>query len=168
MTAGNTYVALATNTLSSPTASITFSSISGAYTDLVLVCNIINSSATNSYWAIQPNGISTSTYGVTYLYGNGSSAVSARDTNVSAIYWNYINSHVANTNPISCIAHIMNYANATTKKTALMRMDSAANSTNLNVGLTAATTAITSLVVISQTNNFATGSTFNLYGIAAA
>ena len=39
MAAGNTYVAIATNTLSSAAASVTFSSISGAYTDLVLVTN---------------------------------------------------------------------------------------------------------------------------------
>ena len=37
MAAGNTYVALATNTLGSAAASVTFSSISAAYTDLVLV-----------------------------------------------------------------------------------------------------------------------------------
>jgi hypothetical protein len=163
----NTYVALDTQTLSSATASVTFSSIPQTYTDLVLVCNLINSSATNTYWGIQPNGISTSTYGDTYLYGNGTSAVSARDTNVSAIYWNYVNTHLARTNPITCIAHIMNYANTTTKKTALMRMGSAATSTNLVAGVTAATSAITSLVVVSQSNNWAVGSTFTLYGIAA-
>ena len=39
MAAGNTYVALATQTLGSATATVTFSSISGAYTDLVLVYN---------------------------------------------------------------------------------------------------------------------------------
>ena len=39
MAAGSTYTPLATNTLSSSSASITFSSISGSYTDLVLVMN---------------------------------------------------------------------------------------------------------------------------------
>jgi hypothetical protein len=45
MAAGNTYTPLATQTLGSAAASVTFSSISGAYTDLVLVLNIKSTSS---------------------------------------------------------------------------------------------------------------------------
>jgi hypothetical protein len=44
MAAGNTYVAIAEQTLGTAAASVTFSSISGAYTDLVFVVNPMGAS----------------------------------------------------------------------------------------------------------------------------
>jgi hypothetical protein len=41
MAAGNTYTPLATQTLGSAAASVTFSSISGAYTDLVVSLQLV-------------------------------------------------------------------------------------------------------------------------------
>ena len=62
MAAGNTYVALATQTVASATASVTFSSISGAYTDLVIVVRAkVGAASENNYlifnyWdKIEPN-----------------------------------------------------------------------------------------------------------------
>jgi hypothetical protein len=45
MAAGNTYVAIAEQTLGTAAASVTFSSISGAYTDLVIVAQASNDSS---------------------------------------------------------------------------------------------------------------------------
>jgi hypothetical protein len=54
MAAGNTYEAIATQTLGSDAASVTFSSISGAYTDLIMVVNAITSTA-SEYMSINLN-----------------------------------------------------------------------------------------------------------------
>jgi len=62
----------------------------------------------------------------------------------------------------------MNYSNTTTYKTGLVRANSAASGTDAIVGLWRSTAAITSIVATHDTAQFATGSTFTLYGIASA
>ena len=76
MAAGNTYVAIATNTLGSAAASVTFSSIPGTYTDLVIVTQAISATADNV--GIRFNSDSGSNYSQTWLSGNGTSAISSR------------------------------------------------------------------------------------------
>jgi hypothetical protein len=75
------------------------------------------------------------------------------------------------------IVHIMNYSNTTTFKTYLARNNNAATSgtyvgTEAIVGLAQLTAAITSITIGTASGstdyNFATGSTFSLYGIKAA
>ena len=80
MAAGNTYDAIATQTLSSAAASVTFSSIAGTYTDLVLVTSIRKSTTGVSAY-LRANNDSGTNYSTTYLYGSGTSAISTRDTN---------------------------------------------------------------------------------------
>ena len=77
MAAGNTYTPIATNTLSSATASVTFSSISGVYTDLVLV--ITPTIPTGAYDILMRVGNGTvdsgTNYSVTRVSGTGSAAI---------------------------------------------------------------------------------------------
>ena len=63
---------------------------------------------------------------------------------------------------------IMNYSNATTFKTCLVRAGAANNSTLATVGLWRNTAAITSVSITCDGANFVIGSTFSLYGIKAA
>jgi len=168
MAAGNTYVALATNTLSSATASVTFSSISGAYTDLVLICNIGASASTSVNFGF--NGDTGTNYSTTILTGNGTTAASAR-TSTASNSTDYIAFYTAGAPSGltgSMIFNVMNYANTTTNKTILARSGSDSKEIDLVVGLWRSTAAITSIVIGMQTGNFITGSTFTLYGIAAA
>jgi hypothetical protein len=66
----------------------------------------------------------------------------------------------------------MNYSNATTFKTVLSRGNRASAETAADVNLYRSTSALTRIDLAMggsfPTNNFATGSTFTLYGIAAA
>jgi hypothetical protein len=163
MAAGNTYEAIATQTLGSNAASVTFSSISGAYTDLIMVVNAITSTA-SEYMSINLNSDTGSNYSRTNLAGNGTSAVSVRGSNETV---GYIGAETYGTNALkfNTVVHFMNYANTTTYKTFLSRANHVDLAAEAIVGLWRSTSAITTIKVNS---NFATGSTFSLYGIAAA
>lgn len=168
MAAGNTYVALAANTLSSPATSVTFSAISGAYTDLVIV---VDGSASSSGFdaTIQFNEDTGSNYSSTAVYGTGYAAQSSRVANNTFI-WGDRNSTFRSSATSRTILkiNIMNYSNTTTYKTTLGRADSALDGAEAIVGLWRSTAAITSVNVGGAGNNFSTGTTFTLYGIAAA
>ena len=162
MAAGNTYVAIATNTLGSATASVTFSSIPATYTDLVLVCIGKMVSGGDANQPITFNGDSSALYSRTFMYGDGTSALSGRasgTTNLGFPYWN-------STNPVTTITQIMNYSNTTTNKTAISR-NAGSSTVTAEVGLYRSTSAISSITLTGGVN-FATGSTFSLYGIKAA
>jgi hypothetical protein len=166
MAAGMTYFPIATNTLGSATSSVTFSSISGSYTDLFIV---INSGSTTSGQDIRCrfNSDSGSNYSFTYLTGNGSSASSGRATSQTFMpldYNGYLSGSIATTTIINC----MNYSNSTTYKTILGRFNTAAFGTDAAVGLWRSTSAITSIEFLTSASTFLAGSTFTLYGIAAA
>jgi hypothetical protein len=162
----STYTPIATQTLGSAAASVTFSSIPQGYTDLVLVANT-KAGATDNAIFMRFNGDSASNYSTTELRGNGSAAGSARASSQTAIYpsW-YIAPGTSNFSH-NMILHLMNYANGTTYKTTLSR----ANNTDVNqgteatVGLWRSTSAITSIELSLSATTFSIGSTFSIYGI---
>lgn len=165
----NTYVALATTTASGSTGTITFSSIPSTYTDLVLVMNFANSTAAADT-RVQFNGDTGTNYSYTYLAGSGSSASSGRSSNGTSIQFSNGPTGSTTTNE-TAIMQIMNYANTTTYKTALTRVnvaDGAYAGVGANVGLWRSTSAITSLTFTMSTGNLTSSSTFSLYGILAA
>lgn len=163
MAANPTYEPIATNTLGSAQSSYTFTSISGSYTDLVAVLSV--KSTTDSYVKIQYNSDTGSNYSFTRLYGTGSAAGSNRGSGQT--YWQSFYTYSASTfNTV--IINFQNYSNSTTFKTAIMRENDAAQEVNANVGLWRSTSAITSIKFEKVSGNFDTGSTFTLYGIAAA
>jgi hypothetical protein len=160
----NTYVALRTETVTgSPATSVTFSltGISG-YTDLVLVINGTNTTSAQNV-GLRFNGDTTSLYSRTAVYGDGTSALSTRDSNQTSIFAYYYG-----TTQATAIIQIMNYSNTTTFKTIISRSNDTASAANATVGLYRSTSAITSLTVIPLSTTFAVGSTFSLYGIANA
>lgn len=167
MPAGATYNCIATTTLSSAASSVTFSSISGSYTDLILIANGGTAATTNVQ--LRFNSDTGTNYSSTQLYGDGSAAGSARYTNAAGLQINYYG-YPENAFDWNAICHIQNYSNSTTYKTVIARANKASNGVNASVGLWRSTAAITTLTVRSSdgTTNFNTGSTFSLYGIAAA
>jgi hypothetical protein len=162
----STYEPIATQTLGSAAASVTFSSISGAYTDLLLVSNIGASSGGQDY-RIQFNGDTGNNYSTTVLYSTASSAISARSSNAAFIYLDYVGLTASSVQGLYT-TNIMNYANTTTYKTVLNRCADGSNASEAEVGLWRNTAAITSIVVAMTAGNLITGSTFTLYGIKAA
>jgi hypothetical protein len=165
----NTYVALDKVTVGTATAAVTFSSISSAYTDLVVVAANLVATSGNPNVGLTFNGDTASNYSATILEGTGSSAQSARKTNTTLIVEGN-NVSLGGTNPSTIIYNIMNYSNTTTYKTALLRNSELSTTypgTGATVGLWRSTAAITSVTLTIGSGNFAVGSTFSLYGIAA-
>lgn len=166
MPAGATYNCIATTTLSSAQSSVTFSSISGSYTDLVLV--VSGTVSTSQQIALEFNSDTGSNYSMTALYGDGTSAASARATSTTSMYgglgWFGTSPTTSTT-----IAHIMNYANTTTFKTVVGRGNLSSSYVHAGVGLWRSTSAITQIkITVNGGYNWNSGCTFSLYGIAAA
>ena len=170
MAAGSTYTPIATTTVSgTSTATVTFSSIAGTYTDLVLVASGTLIGSTQNL-EMRLNSDSGTNFSRTTLSGTGSAANSGRTTSASQIrldvygYW-------GTTSPTTTIVQFMNYSNATTYKTFLARANNAGTGVDAEVGLWRSTSAITQIDLyptVGTTEKFAAGSTFTLYGIAAA
>ena len=176
MPAGSTYTPIATTTLGSAQTAVTFSSISGSYTDLVLIIQAATTHTDSTFLTLTLNSDTGSNYSLTEVYGNGSSATSTRASSLSQ---GYINSGTALSTTVGnnvTIVNLMNYSNTTTNKTYLVRQNQPAaidyTGTGALVGLWRNTSAINSVKIenwrAGAARNFATGSTFTLYGIASA
>jgi hypothetical protein len=165
--AGATYTPIASTTTSGSASTVTFSTISGAYTDLIVVVNYDSATAGNQSLNMRFNGDTTTNYSYTYLRGSGSAASSGRDSNDDRIYCG--SSSTGTTDIAStAIIQIQNYSNTTTYKTALIRDNNPDYYVYAGVGLWRSTAAITSITFYQTSYNFINGSTFALYGIAAA
>ena len=163
MAAGSTYTPIETFTVASAQSSYTFTVVPSTYTDLIMVINYANSSGTSDVY-FQFNGDTAANYGRSQLFGDGSSAQSNRGSNETS----FKGVGYSGTTLAQSVCQIMNYANTTTHKTILVRNDGTANNTMANVGVWRSTSAINSIKVGFLSNNFIVGSTFTLYGIAAA
>jgi len=169
MAAGNTYVPLATTTTSSSAASVTFSSISSAYTDLVIIVNGGASGSYNMYMRVGNGSLDTgNNYSRTALSGTGSVAESTRNSTIDHYrvdQQGYLNTTLGGSVEI---INVMNYSNTTTYKTMLSRTNNAATGLDATVGLWRSTSAINIISVYPQAGNFTNGTVVSLYGIAAA
>jgi len=166
MAAGSTYTPIATTTLSGAT-SYTFTSISGSYTDLILVGALTQaSSAVNTNIQVGSGSVDTgSNYSQTILYGNGSSAISARQSNQTSWYADYAAAPGVSSDPNAAMWQFQNYSNATTYKSILMRVGKATNGTDAMVGLWRSTSAINTIKLMGSNALYGT---LTLYGIKAA
>jgi len=171
MAAGATYVSIASQTLSSNTSSVTFSSIPSTYTDLVLIISA------NGGWGLnfRLNGDTASNYSLTELAGAGTTSYSSRTSGYTNGYFTYNIGVPANANTYgTAVVNFMNYANTTTNKSILSRFANAGDNgpgTECFVNLWRSNSAITSIAISTyyvSGNYYASGSTFSLYGIAAA
>jgi len=162
MAAGSTYTPIATQTLGSATATVTFSSL-GSYTDIVLIFNGTMSSAAQVMFRL--NSDTGNNYSYTKLYGQGGAAGSARESNISGGVLGYYN---GGSSPITQILHIQNFGNSNTYKTTISRSSDPGNIES-SVSLWRNTSAITSISILNTGGvNIASGTTITLYGIAAA
>jgi hypothetical protein len=158
----STYTPITSTTLSSDQTSVTFSGISGTYTDIVLVATT-PSTQVISNMQLELNADTGTNYSVTTLYGNGSSAVSDRETSTATP-----STLTLGANSVG-IAHFQSYSNTTTFKTVVTRSDSPNNYAMTRVLLWRNTNAITSIKIKrAGANDIKSGSTFTLYGIKAA
>ena len=164
MTAGSTYTPLATYTASGSSGVITFSSIPSTYTDLVMVSQYQVSA--NNYTNVTLNNDTGANYSLTYLSNSGGSPISGRQTNASNFSGMY---GYTGANNGMAVWNFMNYSNSTTYKTALSReWYGAPDLTEARALLWRATSPITIITLTRASGNWSAGSTFTLYGIAAA
>lgn len=164
-----TYEPIATNTLGSATADITFSSIPATYTDLKLVIITAPSNGTVQYMDLQFNSDTATNYSLVRLYGTGTGAGSAGGANGTAAKFGIVG---ASTTKFSLlISNIFSYAGSTFKTTIT---DSASNisgsgQNNRIVNTWRSTSAITSVKIFYAGGaNLVAGTTATLYGIKAA
>ena len=167
MAAGGTYTPIATTTLSSNAASYTFSSISGIYTDLIVVCSNFKNTTANTL-CLKFNSDSGSNYSWTTLsaFTAPSSLRVTGDVRGVAI-GGYLEG-LSSSSPGIYIGQIMNYSNTTTYKTCLGRGSSATKDIEAIAGLWRSTAAITSVTVAPSGGNIIAGTVLTLYGITAA
>ena len=162
MPAGSTYEPIATTTTTGSVSDITFSSISGSYTDLFIMGAGISSSDIS--YNLQFNSDTGSNYSTTYLLGSGSAASSGRLTNGTKIEAN----GRTGTNGGVVKININNYSNTTTYKTVLSGGGTAGGYVAYCVGLWRSTSAINAIKIIPEAGTISSGSTWTIYGIAAA
>ena len=162
-----TYEPIATTTLSSTASSVTFSSISGSYTDLVLV--ITQTATTTNNHGIRFNNDTGFNYSTTLVYGDGSSVGSERKATSGGGSVNYIFTNNGSTGAIATVLiHIMNYSNSSTYKSLLARWGRPDSGVVASVGLWQNTAAINTVDYVAGAGNINSGSTFTLYGIKSA
>jgi hypothetical protein len=174
-----TYTLISSNVLSSSAASVTFSAIPSTYTDLVLrYSGRTDAAATYDFLLLGINGLSTTIYSDTTLYGNGggASALSTRGTSTTkfraprfgldgstataSTFSNgevYIPSYTVSQNkPVSAFSVMENNA-------------ADPGYASVAAGLIRETGTITSIELTPLTGpNFVSGSSFYLYGISNA
>ena len=160
----STYTPIATTTLTGSSNNLTFTSISGTYTDLIIAAAAAMPS-TDDAFLVQFNSDTASNYSTTFLYGNGAAGVSGRASSQTST----IQGRAGNATIGTSYIQFQNYSNSTTYKTVLSRGGSASGLVVAYVGLWRSTAAITSIKLTSESgNNFSNGSTFTLYGVKSA
>lgn len=165
MTAGATYTPIATYTASSSIGSYTFSSIPSTYTDIVAVlAPIAGGGAADIYMTF--NGDTSGIYSSIILSGTGSAASGTKYSSQSSIIIDFYGSAISSEQS-NRVLNINNYANTNVYKTAIIRANRAGSGTDAIVGMWRSTAAINS-ITFTLSSSFASGSTFTLYGIAAA
>jgi hypothetical protein len=165
-----TYEPIATTTLGSATATVTFSSISGSYTDLVLVTNPLGS-AGNYDLGIRLNSDTGNNYSWTSLRFNSDDSASPISDRASNTNYVAMKTNISTTIPFPSIIQIQNYSNSTTNKSLLARSPRGDYAVSAIVGLWRNTSAVTSVSISlfgGGSANLAVNSTFTLYGIASA
>lgn len=173
-----TYEPIATTTLTTTTASVTFSSISGSYTDLILVfSNAKLSGATDSAINFQIGNGSVDTgsnYSFT-IFGARSASATPFTNRLDTTTQGRSNWYTSTTTSQAAMSqmHFMNYSNTTTYKSILAnsRVDEgSANYSGIEtiINLWRSTSAVNTIKIYPNVGSFTSGSIFTLYGIKAA
>ena len=173
MASAATYTPIQTVTVSgSPASSITFGTggtIPQTYTDLILIAQIIGGGVATPAFRVGNGSLDTATnYSTTILTSNGS--LSYREANKSYCACPGIVSGIGSGAISTLRIHFQNYSNTSTYKSFLIDGGSTTE-TGANAGTWRSTSAINTISMIDYaagSNTYPVGSTFTLYGIAAA
>jgi len=166
----NTYILIEAKTLTTTTASITFSSIPGTYTDLLLKISSRNNDIYNEIH-FRFNGNTGSNYSGRNVKGTGSAVSSASSTSLSSMQDVTVQSKSDQTASTfgNIELYIPNYTSSNYKSMSsdsVQENNATAVETMLGAGLWAQTSAITSIEAFPSVGSFVQHSTFYLYGIS--
>ena len=153
-----TYTPIATQTLVSNTATITFNSLSNSYRDLILVMSYEMTASTSPI--IRVNSDSASNYSTINILGSGS-PISQTQQRTSFLC------HSDNSSidyPITHMSHFMDYSTTNKHKPVITRVARDQNWVELIAQNWASTSAINS-ITIQTAEQFKAGSTFTIYGV---
>ena len=151
--------------------SVSFSSISSAYTHLELrwIYRMKDYSAQGSQAYLYFNGVRNGQYSLHILYATGAVAGASASTSLSETYIRVGTGPTALTNNFGAgVTSILDYKNTNKNKTILTLGgydNNGSGSINLTSGLIPVTAALSSFVITPQDGNFAQYSQFSLYGI---
>lgn len=169
-----TYTLIASNTLTSGAAAVTFSAIPSTYTDLVLRTSIRVSGAYHATGiGLHLNGSLAANYSMTTINGTGTAGASYSLTNSTNWYLYSVPGASATSNTFSSNeVYIPNYAGSTNKQLSSFSVSennsTTANQTQISgiAHLRSVTDAITSITVDTYGDGtMVSGSSFFLYGI---
>jgi hypothetical protein len=165
-----TYEPIATTVLSTA-ATVSFTSISQAYTDLIVIASLKYDLAGTAYGGtFTVNATGGTSYSETIMYSGGATITNGRNTSDSCFRPTEFAGN--GSTPFTFMRlDFMNYSNTSTNKTVLRQIAFDRNGAGIverSVGLFRSTSAITSIEFSLFGITYAVGSTFTLYGIKAA
>ena len=159
--------ALATITLGSSAATVTFGSIPATYRDLRIIVNG-GATASSDQMRIRINGDSTASYWWVNMRGTGSAAQSsavgaAQTSSILDLFGNGLGTTLNG----QYIVDLLDYSATDKHKSFLCRADDATQGSHAIAGRWTSTSAITSIQLYDSGTTFLAGSVFSLYGISA-
>jgi hypothetical protein len=164
----NTYIKIASQTLSSSTATVTFSSIPSTYTDLSVVFSARQDTGDLSCFT-RLNGDSGANYNYKTLYGDGTAAGSGGGPGQSGLIgWQTASSGITTSTFGSTLMYIPNYAGSTQKSVSVdfvTENNATAGYQMIWNAIWSNTSAINQISFTAFGANFIANSTFYLYGI---
>jgi hypothetical protein len=160
-----TYEKIASTTLGSASADITFSSIASTWTDIRAV--LVNKGGTSGC-RLQFNSDTGTNYSTTSLIGDGGFGNSARAASSDRISLEYYGMDAAT--PSMYTADIFSYAGSTYKTVLGTAAEdfNGGGSISVRVGLWRSTSAITTIKLFTVGTAFQSGTIATIYGIKAA
>lgn len=176
MPAGATYIPISTYTLASNQGTLTFSSIPQTYTDLRLVISggFVDDGFIFGIRVGNGSVDSGGNYSFTWMRAKTTTATSGRYSNMTL---GAACEEGKNNLYNLCTVDFMNYSNTSTYKTWITRKSAAENTVDSTVNLWRSTSAINTIAIAESGlggsgsfnyGNMLSGTTFTLYGIAAA
>lgn len=151
---------LANITVSGTPSTITFSSITQTFRDLILVAQIVNSASGNNCLA-RFNGDSAGNYPVIALMSNGSTSQTFTSTYSSID----LAATTGGSTPVSSNLQIFDYTQTDRHKSTILRSADTVNQNALQIQRWANTAAITSITISMSSGTFSAGTNFALYGV---
>jgi len=158
------YTALANLTLTGSVATVTLSSISQSFRDLVLVCQVTGTVSTVPVLRI--NSDTGGSYFNVNLYVNGTSVGASNYAGDTQAFLGF-NALLDSTNANLSKTEFMDYSATNKQKIFLVRDNSVSSAIEMSAQRWSSTSAINTIQIRPLSGSFTSGSTFALYGVSA-